>query len=134
MVRLQCAGPGDVDVGAEGSRHTVDMGSQVLVVLQLGEVLSFCDLGLDALLPLGVGKGLGALYARCAMLLCVPPARGDDSLIDGVVVWANQVDIGGGVGGIVWFEMGRDGMSYLVVGLADLRGCLVASVGGRGAS
>ena len=128
MVCLQAVGTGNVVVGPKGGRDAVNMWREVCVVLRLGEVLVLLDLRLHALLPLCLAEGLHLPHARAAVLLRISPARRDDLLVDGVVVWARQVDVWRGIRVVVGLDMGGDGAFELEVGLADARGGVVAGV------
>jgi len=97
-------------------------------------LLVFVDLRLDILLPLRAGITLNLFYSGSAILLCEPPSRRDNLLINRIVIWASQLDVWRGVAIIVWLEMRRDDLSELEIGLADSGGGIIAVVQGCGTS
>jgi len=134
VVRLQGVCPGDIVVRSKGGPKVVDVGGERLVVLGVGELLVLGNLGLDALLPLGLDKALGLLESRRTVSLCILPARGNNPIVNDVVIRPHELDVRRRVYVVVRLEMGGDGVLELKVRLANARCASITGVKSSGTS
>ena len=130
MVGLEGVGAGNLVVWASGSGKLLDMRSHALLVMGLGKLLILDKLGLKGLFPLSLGIELGL----CDSGLRVCQGGSNGLLVDDMIVRLREVDVGGGVGGIVRFDMGQNGLLDLEVGFADAGRRLVAFLERGGAA
>lgn len=130
MVGLQSVGARNLVVWGGGSGKLLDMGTHALFVMGLCKLLVLDKLGLKGLFPLRLGVAVGLLDS--GLHVCQGGSNG--LLVDDMVVGSREVDVGSGVGGIVRFDVRRNGLLDLEVGLANARRRLVAFLERGGAA
>jgi hypothetical protein len=92
--------------------------------LRLGEHLVLEDLGLHALLPMGMPKSPGLSNARSSVFDGINATRSDDVVVESVVVRTSETNIGCRVGIIVGAYVWRGGMFGVEIWFANFWRCL----------